>query len=164
MPKKKGEKMNDYEPTELDEIKSIVKKLNERVDALAELLSDQEKEVKEIKDKTYPGDIANILREGFANLIENRPVPIEQPASAPVATGFEFDIFSIDWKQKKGATVPERPKWGWAFGYNQDGTYRPESTKLVKYLERYKVYDVGDYTVKLGGNDNKLLQLNKKRE
>ena len=161
MPKKKGEKMNDYKPEELDELKSNTKKLNERVDALAELLGDLEKEVKEIKSKTYPGDIANAIREGFGNLTASAPIPVEQPADVPAGPAFDFDIFSVGWKQKKGVTVPDRPTWGWAFGYSQDGGYHPETAKLVKYIERYGAYSAGGYTVKLGGRDNKLLQLSK---
>jgi len=163
MSKKKGEKMNDYKPEELEEVKTNTKKLNERVDALAELLSDLEKEVKEIKTKTYPGDIANAIREGFGNLTASAPIPVDQPASAPAPPGFQFDIFSIGWLQKGMAQAPANPQWGWAFGFTQNGEYRQETEKLVKYLEKYKTYSVGDYTVSLGGNDNKLLRLNKKR-
>lgn len=162
MPKKKGEKMNDYEPTELEEIKSNAKKTNERVDALAELLEDQGAEIKEIRGKTHLGDVANAIREGFANLITRAPASVTPPASAPAPTGFQFDIFSIGWKIKGSDPAPPNPKWGWAFAFTQDGGYHSESEKLVKYLEAYKVYDAEGYTIKLGGRDNKLLQLNKK--
>ena len=160
---KKGEKLNDYKPEELEEIKSNTKKLNERVDALAELLGDLEAEVKEIKGKTYPGDIANAIREGFGSLATRTPSPVAAPVSTPKGPELDFDIFTVEWKIKGMAPAPPNPTWGWAFGFTQDGGYRPETLKLVKYLEKYGSYSVGEYTVKLGGRDNKLLQLNKAR-
>ena len=172
----KAKKLNDYKPTELAlaellEIKSIVKKTNERVDALQELLGDLEKAVKEVKGKTYPGDIANAIREGFVALVQNRPsaTPAYVPPPAPVAPvaapvgGFRFDIFSVGWLQKNKAPAPPNPTWGWTFAYTQEGGYHPAIAPLVQYLEQYGVYNVGDHTVKLGGKDNKLLQLSKKR-
>ena len=169
MPKKEA-KLNDFKPEELEAIKSDNAKLNERVDALAALLGDLEGQVKGLTEKSYPGDIANAIREGFGGLAQ-RPVaapayvppapPVPPAAPTPPAGGFRFDIFSIGWKQKKGDTVPVRPRWGWAFGYNQDGGYHAATAPLVQYLEQYGSYSAGGYTVKLGGNDNRLLQLNK---
>ncbi len=170
MSKKKGEKLNDYKPEELEAIKSDNKKLNERVDALAELLGDLEGKVKEIEKKSYPGDIANAIREGFANLKTSAPTLAYQappspvaPVSAPPVGGFRFDIFSVGWIQKNKMPAPPNPTWGWTFAYTQDGGYHPEIAPLVQYLEQYGAYNVGDHTVKLGGKDNRLLQLSKKR-
>ena len=164
MPKKKGEKLNDYNPKEIE-------KLNERVDALAQLLGDLEGQVKELATKSYPGDIANAIREGFGNLAQSKasapayvppPAPVA-PVSAPPVGGFRFDIFSVGWLQKNKMPAPPNPTWGWTFAYNQDGGYHPAIAPLVQYLEQYGVYNVGDHTVKLGGKDNRLLQLSKKR-
>ena len=172
---KKEAKLNDFKPEELEAIKSDNKKLNERVDALAALLGDLEGQVKGLTEKSYPGDIANAIREGFGGLAQ-RPVaapayvppPTYQapsatvaPISAPPPGGFQFNLFSIGWKIKGSAPAPANPKWGWAFGYTQDGGYHPDTATLVQYLEQYGSYSAGGYTVKLGGRDNKLLQLNK---
>ena len=167
---KKGEKLNDYKPEELEAIKSDNKKLNERVDALAALLGDLEGKVKELTAKSYPGDIANAIREGFANLktgampssYQPPPAPVA-PVSAPPAGGFQFDIFSVGWIQKNKQPAPPNPTWGWTFAYNQDGGRHAAIAPLVEYLEKYGVYNVGDHTVKLGGKDNRLLQLSKTR-
>ena len=168
---KKEKKLNDFKPEELEAIKSDNKKLNERVDALAELLGDLEGQVKEIGVKSYPGDIANALREGFASLIPSKTTPAifsptpptAAPTNAPPAGGFQFDIFSVGWIQKNKQPAPPNPTWGWAFAYTQDGGRHAATAPLVQYLEQHGVYNVGDHTVKLGGNDNKLLQLSKKR-
>jgi len=167
----KKSKLNDFKPEELEAIKSDNKKLNERVDALAELLGDLEGQVKELTTKSYPGDIANALREGFASLVQSKstatayvppPVPVA-PASAPPVGGFQFDIFSVGWIQKNNQPAPPNPTWGWTFAYTQDGGRHAAIAPLVQYLEQHGVYNVGDHTVKLGGRDNKLLQLSKKR-
>jgi len=168
---KKAKKLNDYKPEELEEMKSDIKKLKEQVGALTELFADHGAEIKEIKGKTYPGDIANAIREGFGSLVQSRAsVPDYRPLGsgpspppdAPIPPTLQFDVFSITWKQRDGAIAPSNPKWGWAFGYNQDGGYHADTKELVEYLEKYKVFNTGNYTVKLGGRDNKLLQLNKK--
>ncbi len=166
----KKTKLNDFKPEELEAIKSDNKKLNERVDALAELLGDLEGQVKGLTGKSYPGDIANAIREGFANLKTSAPAPAYQappspvaPVSAPPVGGFQFDIFSIGWLQKNKAPAPPNPTWGWTFAYNQYGGYHPAIAPLVQYLEQYGAYNVGDHTVKLGGTNNRLLQLSKKR-
>lgn len=168
---KEETKLNNFKPEELEALKSDNKKLNERVDALAELLGDLEDQVKEIGAKSYPGDIANALREGFASLTPSKPLPaVFTPTPPPTATvsappvgGFQFDIFSVGWLQKNKQSAPPNPTWGWAFAYTQDGGRHAEIAPLVQYLEQHGVYNVGDHTVKLGGRDNKLLQLSKKR-
>ena len=162
MSKKKGEKLNDYNPKEIE-------KLNERVDALAQLLGDLEGQVKELTTKSYPGDIANALREGFASLTPSKPLPPVYsptpppavPTNAPPVGGFQFDIFSVGWIQKNKQPAPPNPTWGWTFAYTQDGGRHAAIAPLVQYLEQYGSYSAGGYTVKLGGRDNRLLQLNK---
>lgn len=73
-----------------------------------------------------------------------------------------IDIWGIKWLQRDRQEAPENPKWGWAFAYDRNGDYIPESRELVKYLEEYGEYHSNGYVVKLGGNDGKLLQLNRK--
>ncbi len=167
----KKTKLNDFKPEELEAIKSDNKKLNERVDALSELLGDLKGQVKGLTEKSYPGDIANALREGFASLVQSKPaapahVPPPTPAApvsvAPVG-GFQFDIFSVGWIQKNKMPAPPNPTWGWTHAYTQDGGRHAAIAPLVEYLEKHGVYNVGDHIVKLGGSDNRLLQLSKKR-
>ena len=177
MPKKEA-KLNDFKPEELEALKSETKTLQEQVGALTELLAYLEGRVKKVEEKSYPGDIANAIREGFGGLAQRPvaaptyvpppapyvppPAPVAHVATAPVG-GFQFDIFSVGWIQKNKQPAPPNPTWGWAFAYTQDGGRHAATAPLVQYLEQHGVYHVGDHIVKLGGTGNKLLQLSKKR-
>lgn len=85
---KKGDSLNDFVPDEAEEpdkrlvaleaqlgivIKSL-KTQTERIDALVELYSDVNNKVGEALEKTYPGDIANAIREIRDTLLARKPL------------------------------------------------------------------------------------------
>ena len=69
----------------------------------------------------------------------------------------DIDVSGIEFKQKQGAKAGPSSKWGWCFGYTQEGEYHPESRVLVQALEQYGKVQVGNRIYSLGGRDGKLL-------
>lgn len=72
-----------------------------------------------------------------------------------------IDIWGVKWLQRNRGEAPENPMWGWAFAYDRDGGYLPESWELVRYLEEHGEYHQDGYVVKLGGSKGRLLQLSR---
>jgi len=112
---KKGDKLNDFATSEEETDKRVtaleaqlgaviknLKQQTERVDALAELYSDISDKVGEVVEKTYPGDIANAIREIRDLLLKSKVTdvgvcPDETPTSSLDLSGIpHLDQLSID--------------------------------------------------------------------
>lgn len=80
-------------------------------------------------------------------------------AEAPSVQG--IDLTKIDWKDKYSEPASAGDPWAWAFGYDQDGTYRPESKALVQAIEQYGKMVIDGFEMTLSGRDGKLLNRKK---
>jgi len=76
-------------------------------------------------------------------------------APAPSVQG--IDLTKIEWKGKGSVPASTGDPWAWAFAYEQDGSYKPESETLVKTIERDGGVTMDGYKMTLGGRDKRLL-------
>jgi len=81
--------------------------------------------------------------------------------AAPPSSPQGVDLTKIDWRDRNNDEVGTGEPWAWAFGYNQDGTYNPESETLVKAIERDGEVVMDGYEMTLSGRDNRLLNRKK---
>lgn len=80
---------------------------------------------------------------------------------APDTTG--IDITQIEWLKKGSEPASPGDPWAWAFGYNEDGNYLPESETLVRAIEQSGKVEIDGYEMILSGRDNNLLNRKKIR-
>ena len=72
-----------------------------------------------------------------------------------------IDLTKIDWLKKGSEPASAGDSWAWAFAYEQDGTYKPESKALVQAIEQYGKVEMDGYVMTLGGRDGNLLNRKK---
>ena len=96
-----------------------------------------------------------------AQLNQIRRMAAMSRAPAPSAQG--IDLTMIEWRGKGSVIVPASVKWAWAFAYEQEGTYKPESKALVQRIEQYGKVEMDGYEMTLGGRDNRLLNRKKQK-
>lgn len=72
-----------------------------------------------------------------------------------------IDITKIDWKGKGSIPVHASADWSWAFAYEQEGGYKPESKALVQAIEQTGKVEIDGYEMTLSGRDNNLLNRKK---
>jgi len=94
-----------------------------------------------------------------AQLNEIRRMSAMTAAPAPRVQG--IDLTKIEWRGKGSEPVTAGAEWAWAFGYNQDGTYKPESKTLVQHIEQYEKVEMDGYEMTLSGRDKRLLNRKK---
>lgn len=84
-------------------------------------------------------------------------------AASPSVQG--IDLTKIEWKGKGSEPASAGDSWAWAFGYNEDGSYKPESAALVAAIEMAGKVVADGYVMTLSGRDKRLLNRKKlKRE
>ena len=81
----------------------------------------------------------------------------ESPAASPAG----INIHDIDWRDKNSDEVGPEVSWAWAFAFNQNGTYKPESKALVQEIERYEKVEIDGYELTISGNDKNFLNRKK---
>ena len=81
--------------------------------------------------------------------------------AAPLSSPQGIDLTQIDWRDRNSDEVDASEPWSWAFGYNQDGTYKDESETLVKAIERDGEVVMDGFEMTLGGRDKRLLNRKK---
>jgi len=69
----------------------------------------------------------------------------------------------IDWRDKYSEEASADDPWAWAFAYNQDNSYRPESKDLVQRIEQYGKVEMDGYEMTLTGRDKRLLNRKKQK-
>ncbi len=67
------------------------------------------------------------------------------------------DLSEIEWKIKGSEPARVNDSWAWAFAYESNGDYRPESRDLVMAIEAAGKIKVGIYEITLSGRDKNLL-------
>ena len=72
-----------------------------------------------------------------------------------------IDLTKIEWKGKGSVPASAGDSWAWAFGYDQDGEYLPESRAIVMAIEAAGKVVIDGYEMTLSGRDKRLLSRNK---
>ena len=96
--------------------------------------------------------------------IEDQLNQIRQQAAmgtVPTPSVQGIDLTKIDWMGKGSVPVSTGDPWAWAFAYEQDGEYKPESKALVQRIEQYGKVEMDGYEMTLGGRDKRLLNRKK---
>jgi len=83
--------------------------------------------------------------------------------SAPAPSVQGIDLTMIAWQKKLGEPASLGDPWAWAFAYNLDDTYRPESKTLVQAIEQTGKVVIDGYEMTLSGRDNRLLNRKKQK-
>lgn len=83
--------------------------------------------------------------------------------SAPSPSVQGVDLTQIDWRDKYNEKASAGDPWAWAFGYDQDGDYKPESKALVQCIEQYGKATMNGFEMTLSGRDGKLLNRKKQK-
>jgi len=94
-----------------------------------------------------------------AHLNEIRRMSAMGSAPAPSVQG--IDLTKIEWKGKGSVPASTGDPWAWAFAYDQDGVYKPESKALVQRIEQYGKVEMDGYEMTLSGRDKRLLNRKK---
>jgi len=102
---KKGDKLNDFAKSEEETDKRVtaleaqlgaviknLKQQTERIDALVELYGDVSDKVGEVVEKTYPGDIANAIREIKEILIKRGTEIVQVDLEEEVISSYDFSV------------------------------------------------------------------------
>jgi len=146
---------------------TMLREKTDRMDARIETVASIVKKIEGLNFASLEGSALHRIAEALEGILEFKKDFARDPEGwrnqskqEPNTSG--IDIWSIKWLQRNKQEAPENPEWGWAFAYDRNGDYIPESRELVKYLEEYSDYHTDDYVVKLGGSNGKLLQLNRK--
>ena len=115
---------------------------------MVEIRLDGEKLLKHIE--TIEGELNEIRRDAAM-----------YRAPAPRVQG--IDLTQIEWKGKGSMLVGAGAEWAWAFGYDQNGEYWPESEALVRALEQSGKVEMDGYVMTLSGRDKRLINRKKQK-
>ncbi len=112
--------------------------------------------------KEVEAELRNFGKGGFTHGSTTPRNSEKKKNSSQPAMTMDIDVTSIVFKQKKKADgnfelAGSHAKWGWTFGYTQQGDYQTETRELVQVIEQYGSIQVGNRIYTLGGRDNKLL-------
>jgi len=81
--------------------------------------------------------------------------------AAPASRVQGMDLTKIIWWDKDMNEVGPGAKWSWAFGYDQDGSYKDESKALVQAIEQTGKVEIDGFEMTLSGRDKRLLNRKK---